>query len=229
MRSRGRPPPRSRFRPPSPSWTTPAEAGPCRNRWPACLADRYTVERQFVCGRTSAVYLATDLRHDRPVVKVLRPELAAVLGRERFLGEIQTTPRPTHPHIVPLLDSGDVDGTLFCVMPCVEGESLRDRESVVASHFAPLPRRRPWPRLRVAVGARGLRACRSVRGGHSGQGIAPCRRDHRTGLRRMCPFERPWRDGAERPLFGTSGTYSGQLPEGSQVERGLPRNPVATA
>ncbi len=76
----------------------------------------------------ATVYLAQDLRHDRQVaVKVLRPELAVVLGAERFLGEIKTTANLQHPHILPLFDSGEADGFLFYVMPLVEGESLRDR------------------------------------------------------------------------------------------------------
>lgn len=88
------------------------------HRLQAALADRYTVERELGRGGTATVYLATDLRHDRPVaLKVLQPELAAVLGPDRFLREIQTTARLTHPHILPLLDSGDIDGTLFYVMP----------------------------------------------------------------------------------------------------------------
>jgi len=74
------------------------------------------------------VWLAHDLRHDRPVaLKVLRPELAAVIGAERFLAEIKLTANLQHPHILPLFDSGEADGFLFYVMPFVEGESLRDR------------------------------------------------------------------------------------------------------
>src|SRR5438132_477221 len=76
----------------------------------------------------ATVFLALDLKHDRPVaVKVLRPELAAALGPERFLREIKLASRLTHPHILPLHDSGEADGFLFYVMPYVEGESLRDR------------------------------------------------------------------------------------------------------
>src|SRR5256714_1268241 len=76
----------------------------------------------------ATVFLALDLKHDRPVaVKVLRPELAAALGPERFLREIKLAARLTHPHILPLHDSGEGDGFLFYVMPYVEGESLRDR------------------------------------------------------------------------------------------------------
>src|SRR2546425_676271 len=74
------------------------------------------------------VYRAHDLKHDRPVaVKVLRSEVAAALGSERFLREIQIAARLNHPHILPLLDSGQADGILYYVMPFVEGESLRDR------------------------------------------------------------------------------------------------------
>src|SRR5687768_7442341 len=76
----------------------------------------------------ATVYLAHDLRHDRPVaLKVLKPELAAVVGAERFLAEIKTTANLQHPHILPLFDSGQADGMLFYVMPYVDGESLRER------------------------------------------------------------------------------------------------------
>src|SRR5882724_4502507 len=76
----------------------------------------------------ATVYLAQDLKHRRPVaIKVLAPELAAALGRERFLREIETAARLTHPHILPLHDSGEADGLLYYVMPYIEGESLRDR------------------------------------------------------------------------------------------------------
>ena len=76
----------------------------------------------------ATVYLAKDLKHNRNVaLKVLKPELAAVVGVERFLGEIKTTASLQHPHILPLHDSGEADGFLFYVMPYVEGESLRDR------------------------------------------------------------------------------------------------------
>jgi eukaryotic-like serine/threonine-protein kinase len=94
----------------------------------ANLADRYQIERELGAGGMATVYLAQDLRHDRKVaLKVLRPELAAVIGAERFLAEIKTTAHLQHPHILPLHDSGEADGTVFYVMPFVEGESLRDR------------------------------------------------------------------------------------------------------
>ncbi|HSQ32041.1 MAG TPA: protein kinase [Gemmatimonadaceae bacterium] len=92
------------------------------------LADRYRIERELGAGGMATVYLAHDLRHDRNVaLKVLKPELAAVLGGERFLAEIKTTANLQHPHILALFDSGQVDGTVFYAMPFVEGESLRDR------------------------------------------------------------------------------------------------------
>jgi serine/threonine-protein kinase len=92
------------------------------------LADRYTIERELGQGGMATVYLAEDLKHHRPVaLKVLKPELSAVLGPERFLREIELSARLTHPHILPLHDSGDAGGFLFYVMPYVEGESLRDR------------------------------------------------------------------------------------------------------
>jgi Tol biopolymer transport system component len=92
------------------------------------LSDRYRLERELGSGGMATVYLAQDLRHDRRVaLKVLRPELAAVIGAERFLSEIRTTANLQHPHILPLFDSGQADSFLFYVMPFVEGESLRDR------------------------------------------------------------------------------------------------------
>ena len=94
----------------------------------AALADRYTIERELGAGGMATVYLADDVKHRRKVaIKVLRPELAAALGPERFLREIETTANLRHPHILPLYDSGEADGFLFYVMPLVEGESLRDR------------------------------------------------------------------------------------------------------
>ncbi len=94
------------------------------------LADCYVVERELGQGGMATVYLARDLKHDRKVaLKVLRPELAAVIGAERFLAEIKTTANLQHPHILPLHDSGEAGGSVFYVMPYVEGESLRDRIS----------------------------------------------------------------------------------------------------
>ena len=92
------------------------------------LSDRYRLERELGQGGMATVYLAHDLKHDRRVaIKVLRPELAAVIGAERFLREIKTIATLQHPHILGLIDSGEVGGTAFYVMPFVEGESLRDR------------------------------------------------------------------------------------------------------
>jgi serine/threonine-protein kinase len=97
-------------------------------RLTAALSDRYRIERELGSGGMATVYLAQDIKHDRRVaVKVLRPELAAVIGAERFLAEIKTTANLQHSHILPLHDSGSVDGFLFYVMPYIEGESLRDR------------------------------------------------------------------------------------------------------
>ncbi len=106
----------------------------------AALADRYTIERELGRGGMAVVYLAYDLKHDRKVaIKVLRPELAATLGAERFLREIKIAARLNHPHILPLLDSGTAEeqpsarppdrpsAFLYYVMPYIEGESLRDR------------------------------------------------------------------------------------------------------
>ena len=94
----------------------------------AALSGRYRVERQLGEGGMATVYLAEDLKHDRRVaLKVLKSELAAAVGAERFLAEIKTTAKLQHPHILPLHDSGTADGLLFYVMPHVEGESLADR------------------------------------------------------------------------------------------------------
>src|SRR3989442_7457266 len=92
------------------------------------LADRYAVDRELGHGGTATVYLAQDLKHGRSVaIKVLRPELAAALGAERFLREIQIAARLSHPHILPLHDSGEAGGFLYYVMPYVEGGSLRQQ------------------------------------------------------------------------------------------------------
>ncbi|HEY9384402.1 MAG TPA: protein kinase [Gemmatimonadales bacterium] len=97
-------------------------------RLTAALTGRYAIERELGQGGMATVYLARDLRHDRRVaLKVLRPELAAVIGAERFLQEIRVTAGLQHPHILPLHDSGEIDHFLYYVMPYVEGESLRDR------------------------------------------------------------------------------------------------------
>jgi serine/threonine-protein kinase len=97
-----------------------------RDRLTAALADRYAIEREFGAGGMATVYLAEDLKHKRKVaLKVLKPELAAVLGAERFVQEITTTASLQHPHILPLFDSGEADGFLYYVMPYIEGESMR--------------------------------------------------------------------------------------------------------
>src|ERR687890_2443343 len=98
------------------------------------LQDRYTIERELGRGGMAVVYLAHDLRHDRPVaLKVLHPELAQTLGTDRFLREIKLAARLQHPHIVSVHDSGEVHagsegpGCVWFTMPYIEGESLRDR------------------------------------------------------------------------------------------------------
>src|SRR5829696_2504357 len=92
------------------------------------LADRYRIDRELGMGGMATVYLAEDLKHRRKVaIKVLRPELAAVIGADRFLREIATIAGLQHPHILGLIDSGEVNGTAYYVMPFVDGESLRDR------------------------------------------------------------------------------------------------------
>jgi TolB-like protein/tRNA A-37 threonylcarbamoyl transferase component Bud32 len=97
-------------------------------RLSAALADRYAIEREIGSGGMATVYLARDLKHDRQVaLKVLRPELAATLGPDRFPREIRILAKLQHPHVLPLLDSGESAGFLYYVMPYVEGESLRQR------------------------------------------------------------------------------------------------------
>jgi Tol biopolymer transport system component len=99
----------------------------------SALADRYRIERALGAGGMATVYLAHDVKHDRKVaLKVLKPELAAVLGADRFVVEIKTTAALQHPHILPLFDSGEADGFLYYVMPFIDGETLRaklDRET----------------------------------------------------------------------------------------------------
>ncbi|MEQ1693288.1 MAG: protein kinase [Gemmatimonas sp.] len=103
----------------------PADAA---SRLSAALADRYRIERELGQGGMATVYLAEDLKHKRQVaIKVLKPELGAVLGAERFLNEIRTTANLQHPHLLALYDSGEADGLLYYVMPFVEGETLRAR------------------------------------------------------------------------------------------------------
>jgi serine/threonine-protein kinase len=98
------------------------------DRLKTALADRYRIERELGHGGMATVYLAEDLKHKRKVaLKVLKSELAAVLGAERFIQEITTTASLQHPHILPLFDSGEADGFLYYVMPFIEGETLRDK------------------------------------------------------------------------------------------------------
>jgi serine/threonine protein kinase/Tol biopolymer transport system component len=102
--------------------TTPAD------RLSNALLGRYRIERELGAGGMATVYLAEDLKHDRKVaIKVLKPELAAVLGAERFVVEIKTTAAMSHPHILPLFDSGTADGFLFYVMPYIQGETIREK------------------------------------------------------------------------------------------------------
>jgi serine/threonine-protein kinase len=92
------------------------------------LVERYAIERELGQGGMATVYLARDLKHNRSVaLKVLKPELAAVVGSERFLAEIETTANLQHPNILPLYDSGEADSFLYYVMPYVDGETLRER------------------------------------------------------------------------------------------------------
>ncbi len=98
------------------------------SRLESALAGRYRPERKLGEGGMASVYLAEDLKHERKVaLKILKPELAAVIGAERFLAEIKTTANLQHPHILPLFDSGEADGFLYYVMPYIDGETLRER------------------------------------------------------------------------------------------------------
>jgi serine/threonine-protein kinase len=100
------------------------------DRLTAALADRYRIERELGAGGMATVYLAHDVRHARNVaIKVLKPELAAVLGAERFVQEIRTTAALSHPHILPLFDSGEAGGFLYYVMPYIQGETIREKLS----------------------------------------------------------------------------------------------------
>ena len=102
------------------------------------LSDRYAIERELGRGGMAVVYLARDLKHERQVaLKVLRPELAATVGAERFLREIRIAAQLNHPHILMLIDSGEVNDSLYYVMPYVDGESLRDR--LVRERELPIP------------------------------------------------------------------------------------------
>jgi len=110
------------------------------SRLSAALADRYRIERKLGQGGIATVYLAEDLKHDRKVVlKMLKPEPAAVIGAERLVAEIKTTASLSHPHILPLFDSGEADSLLYYVMPFSDGETLRaklDREPQPGSSSA---------------------------------------------------------------------------------------------
>ena len=110
------------------------------DRFSNALSDRYTVTRELGQGGMATVYLAHDLKHDRDVaIKVLRDDVAQSVGRERFLREIRLAAKLSHPHILPLFDSGDADGTLFYVMPVVRGQSLRERLDASANCPSPRP------------------------------------------------------------------------------------------
>ncbi len=111
-----------------PAWSWYVTEATPLDRIKVALADRYVLERELGAGGMATVYLAHDVKHDRKVaVKVLKPELAAMIGGERFLTEIKTTANLQHPHILPLFDSGSADSFLYYVMPYIEGESLRGR------------------------------------------------------------------------------------------------------
>jgi serine/threonine protein kinase len=145
---RGRPiasPSRGSLRAPSASILALTAPG----RLSAALADRYRLERELGSGGMATVYLAEDLKHHRKVaIKVLHPELSAVLGPDRFLKEIELTANLQHPHILPLFDSGAAEGLLFYVMPFVEGETLRSR--LTREHQLPV-----FDAVRIAIDVAG--------------------------------------------------------------------------
>ncbi len=104
------------------------------DRLKSALADHYGIEREIGAGGMATVYLAHDLKHKRKVaVKVLRPELAAIIGAERFLKEIEVTANLQHPNILPLFDSGEADSFLYYVLPFIDGGTLRDKLNRVSS------------------------------------------------------------------------------------------------
>ena len=108
--------------------STQAGSSSSFNALSTALADRYRLERELGTGGMATVYVAHDVKHDRKVaIKVLKPELAAVLGAERFVVEIKTTASLQHPHILPLFDSGDADRQLYYVMPYLQGETVREK------------------------------------------------------------------------------------------------------
>ena len=111
-----------------------------QDRLATALAGRYRIERELGAGGMATVYLAQDLKHDRQVaIKVLRPDLAAALGPERFLREVKIAANLQHPHILPLHDSGEADGFLYYVMPFVDGISLRENWPARANSRSPMP------------------------------------------------------------------------------------------
>jgi len=163
----------------------------------AALADRYRIERELGQGGMATVYLAEDIKHHRRVaIKVLRPDLAAVLGAERFLNEIETTANLRHPHILPLFDSGEVkadDGRgplLYYVMPYVEGESLRDRldrDKQLPIEEALLIAREP---VSISPGEHGLHV-RPVRAGDRGPRPRPAPGNERDAVSLSGPSRSP--------------------------------------
>ncbi len=102
------------------------ESAGLQARLQSALGASYKLERELGRGGMATVYLADDLKHHRQVaIKVLRAELSSLLGPDRFLREVEIAAKLSHPHILPLYDSGDADGSLFYVMPYIKGESLR--------------------------------------------------------------------------------------------------------
>ena len=112
-------------------------------RFRSALAERYDVEREVGRGGMAQVFLAQErYPHRQVAIKVLDPELAAVLGSQRFLREVDLASKLTHPHILPIFSAGEAEGMLYYVMPYVEGESLRER--ITRERQLPVPRRCGW-------------------------------------------------------------------------------------
>ena len=140
-------------------------------RLQSALADRYRIEREIGAGGMATVYLAQDLRHDRKVaLKLLRPELSAVIGAERFLAEIKLTANLQHPHILPLFDSGEADSFLFYACRMKSGVEL------LAVRAYPAQSWEPWTSITRSFG----RSSTALRGSHNPTGSSssvPPRRD----------------------------------------------------
>ena len=176
------------------------------------LADRYAIERQIGAGGMATVYLAKDLKHDRNVaVKVLREDLSASLGKERFLREIKVAAALQHPHVLPLYDSGEANGLLYYVMPFVEGMSLR--EKLVKGGRAPRRRRGANPPRRGRRALGGAQAWRGAPRPQARKRDAARQARARDGLRRGEGAERSDRKESLTTIGVALGTPTYMAPE----------------